>query len=183
MKTAEATFLIIPGFGNSEPDHWQSRWEKKLSTAQRIIQPDWNKADRAQWAGTIAQAVNAADRPVVLITHSIGTAAVSHAAPLFAPGKVAGGFLVALSDWNREELLPGVPHDFAPLPRVPFPFPSLLVASRNDPYCDFDVAADYANAWGATLIDAGKSGHINVASGHGPWPEGLLQLAGFMQKL
>jgi len=183
MKTAEADILIIPGFGDSGPGHWQTRWEEKLSTARRVIQPDWNRASRAQWAGTIAEAVNAAERPVVLVSHSSGTAAVPHAAKLFAPGKVAGGFLVGLSDWNREELLPGVAHDFAPLPRDPLPFPSLLIASRNDPYCDFEVAADHANAWGSELVDAGEVGHINIDSGHGPWPEGLLRFAGFLKRL
>ena len=97
--------------------------------------------ERTPESETIAAAVNAAEKPVVLVSHSIGTAAIPHAAPLFAPGKVIGGFLVGLSDWNRENLLPGVHHDFAPLPREPLSFPSLLVASRNDPYCDFEVAA------------------------------------------
>lgn len=183
MKTADATILIVPGFGNSEADHWQSRWEAKLSTARRVIQPDWTRASRAQWADTIAGAVNAAEKPVVLVTHSIGTAAVPHAAPLFAPGKVVGAFMVALSDWNRPDLLPGVSHDFAPLPRDPLPFPSQLVASRTDPYCDYEVAADHANAWGSYLIDAGDAGHINAASGHGPWPEGLLRFAAFLKRL
>lgn len=183
MKTAEADILIVPGFGDSGPGHWQTRWEEKLSTARRVIQPDWNRASRAQWASAIAEAVNAAEKPVVLVSHSIGTAAIPHAAKLFAPGKVAGGFLVGLSDWNREELLPGVRHDFAPLPRDPLPFPSLLIASRNDPYCDFEVAADHANAWGSELVDAGEVGHINIDSGHGPWPEGLLRFAGFLKRL
>ena len=183
MKLSDASILIVPGFGDSGPDHWQTRWEQKLSTAHRVRQPDWHKADRAQWAGAIAEAVNAADKPVVLVTHSIGTAAVPHAAPMFAPGKVIGGFLVGLSDWNREELLPGVPHNFAPLPREPFSFPSLLVASRNDPDCDFEVAADHANAWGSALVDAGEAGHLNSESGHGPWPEGLLRFAGFFKTL
>lgn len=183
MKTAEADILIVPGFGDSGLGHWQTRWEEKLSTARRVIQPDWNRASRVQWAGAIAEAVNAAEKPVVLVSHSIGTAAIPHAAKLFAPGKVAGGFLVGLSDWNREELLPGVRHDFAPLPRDPLPFPSLLIASRNDPYCDFEVAADHANAWGSELVDAGEVGHINIDSGHGPWPEGLLRFAGFLKRL
>lgn len=183
MKLSDATILFVPGFGNSGPDHWQTRWEQKLSTARRVQQPDWHRASRAQWAGAIAEAVNTAEKPVVVVSHSIGTAAIPHAAPLFLPGKVIGGFLVGLSDWNREELLPGVSHDFAPLPRDPLPFPSLLVASTNDPYCDFEVAADHANAWGSVLVDAGEAGHINADSGHGPWPEGLLRFASFMKQL
>lgn len=183
MKTAEATILFVPGFGDSGPDHWQTRWAAKLSSARRVEQPDWFRADRAQWTGEIEKAVAAAEKPVVLVGHSIGVAAIAHAAPGFTPGKVAGAFLVGLSDWNRPELLPGVSHDFAPLPRDPFTFPSMLIASRNDPYCDFEVAADHANAWGSALVDAGEAGHINVESGHGPWPEGLLRFAGFLRQL
>jgi predicted alpha/beta hydrolase family esterase len=48
----------------------------------------------------------------------------------------------------------------------------LLVASRTDPHCTYERAEDYAYAWGSALVDAGEAGHINVASGHGPWPEG-----------
>ncbi|MCZ8377137.1 MAG: alpha/beta hydrolase [Beijerinckiaceae bacterium] len=183
MKTADADILIVPGLGNSGPDHWQSRWEAKLSTARRVIQPDWDRPHRAQWTGTIRAAVEAASRPVILIAHSIGVAAIAHVAPSLPAGVVRGAFMVGLSDWNRPELLPGLSHDFAPLPRDPLPFPSLLVASRNDPYCEFEVAADFANAWGSALIDAGEAGHINVESGHGPWPEGLLRFAGFLRKL
>lgn len=182
MKTADASILIIPGFGDSGPTHWQSRWEQKLSTARRVVQPDWNKASRAQWVDEIVRAVAEADKPVVLVAHSIGVAAVAHAAAKFTR-PVVGAFLVGLSDWNRPDLLPGVAHDFAPIPREPFAFPSLLIASRNDPYCEFEVAADHANAWGSALIDAGEAGHLNVESGHGPWPEGLLRFAGFIRRL
>jgi uncharacterized protein len=59
----------------------------------------------------------------------------------------------------------------------------ILVASRNDPYCSYERAEDFAYAWGAVVVDAGESGHINAASGHGPWPEGLMRLAGFMKGL
>ena len=72
---------------------------------------------------------------------------------------------------------------FAPMPRDPLPFPSLLIASRTDPYCTYDRADDFAHSWGSLTVDAGESGHINVASGHGPWPEGLMRLAGFMKGL
>jgi uncharacterized protein len=182
MRTSDASILIIPGFGDSGPGHWQTRWEAKLPTAARVIQPDWHRADRAQWTGEIVRAVEAAEKPVVLVAHSIGVAAVAHAAHRF--GKpLAGAFLVGLSDWERAELLPGVSHDFAPIPRAPFTFPSWLIASRNDPYCDYEVAADFANAWGSKLIDAGESGHINLESGHGPWPEGLMSFASFMRNL
>lgn len=57
------------------------------------------------------------------------------------------------------------------------PFPSLLLASRNDAYCSFERAQHWAHAWGSTLVDQGAVGHINSASGLGDWPAGhaLLQ--------
>jgi uncharacterized protein len=182
MKVSEADIIIVPGLGNSESEHWQSRWETKLSNASRIIHPDFGKPSRALWVKAIVDAVDQATRPVVLVAHSIGVAAISHAAPQLG-GLVAGAFLVALSDWNRPEVLPGLAHDFAPLPREPLPFPSMMVASRNDPYCDFEVAGDYANCWGSFLMDAGQSAHINSESGHGPWPEGTMIFARFISGL
>ncbi|MEO0619886.1 MAG: alpha/beta hydrolase, partial [Pseudomonadota bacterium] len=71
----------------------------------------------------------------------------------------------------------------APMPRDPLPFPSLLVASRTDPYCAFDIADDLGAAWGSLVIDAGDAGHINAASGHGPWPEGSMTFGKFISRL
>ena len=53
------------------------------------------------------------------------------------------------------------------------PFPSLLVASENDPWVGARVAQHWAGQWGSSFISVGAAGHINVDSGHGPWPEGL----------
>jgi predicted alpha/beta hydrolase family esterase len=57
------------------------------------------------------------------------------------------------------------------------PFPTIVVASRDDPYVAFERATAMAKAWGAELVDIGKAGHINSASGFGEWPDGerLLQ--------
>ncbi len=182
MRLSDCTILFVPGFGGSEPDHWQSRWEKKLSTAFRVEISDWFEAKRASWVNAIVAEVENATKPVIFVAHSLGCAAVVHAAPLFTK-PVKGAFLVAFSDWNQPQLLPGVIHDFAPVPRGTLPFPTALVASRNDPYCSYEVAEVHAKAWGATLIDAGEAGHINVESGHGPWPEGLMSFAGWINKL
>jgi uncharacterized protein len=72
---------------------------------------------------------------------------------------------------------------FAPIPRDPLPFPSLVVASRTDPYCSYERAEDFAYAWGAAIVDAGEAGHINTEAGFGPWPEGLMRFAGFLKLL
>ena len=76
-------------------------------------------------------------------------------------------------------MVPGV----VPFSRDPLPFPSLLVASRSDPYCGYDEAGDMALNWGSTLVDAGDVGHLDAASGHGPWPEGAMRFGWFLKQL
>jgi predicted alpha/beta hydrolase family esterase len=54
------------------------------------------------------------------------------------------------------------------------------VASRNDPYCAFERAQQFAKAWGSELLDLGEAGHINADSGLGDWPWGRAQLQSLM---
>ncbi len=61
---------------------------------------------------------------------------------------------------------------FAPLREAPLHVPTTVVASRNDPWMRFQRARHLATAWRADLIDLGFAGHINAASGFGPWPAG-----------
>lgn len=182
MKTAEASILILPGFMNSGPEHWQSRWQAKLSTASRVWEPVMSDARKADWVECLVKAVTKAEKPVVLVAHSLGVIATAHAAPQLG-GKVRGAFLVAPSNVERDNLTAGIDRAFAPVPRDPLPFPSILIGSQSDPFCSYDKAGDFANAWGSALVDAGDAGHINVDSGHGPWPEGLMRFAGFLNKL
>jgi predicted alpha/beta hydrolase family esterase len=186
MKTSDANILFIPGMGGSGPDHWQSRWASRLSTARMVEQSDWDKPRREPWVDEIVRAVNASERPVVLVAHSIGAHAVAHAASLAEPGKIKGAMLVAPpSEPSLRAIAAQIetPPDFAPVPREPLPFPSLLVASRNDPYSPYETAEDLSYAWGSKFLDAGEAGHINAESGHGPWPEGLMSFAGFLRGL
>ncbi|MCA3443995.1 MAG: alpha/beta hydrolase [Rhodobacter sp.] len=62
---------------------------------------------------------------------------------------------------------------FSPVPTVPLGVPACVVASRNDPWMSFGHAAALARCWQARLVDLGFAGHVNVASGYGPWPGGL----------
>jgi predicted alpha/beta hydrolase family esterase len=182
MKVSEADIIIVPGYTNSGPDHWQSRWEAKLNTARRIEQKEWSKPVREDWVAAVAEAVNAADKPVVLVAHSLGVAAAIHAISLFTK-PVRGGFFVAPPDVANAKIRPKHLMTFGPYPRDPLPFPSVVIASRNDSFCNYEVAEDLAAAWGSLFIDAGESGHINSDSGHGPWPEGSMVFAQFLTKL
>lgn len=181
MRSSDADILIIPGLGGSGPDHWQTRWEQKLSTARRVVQDDWERPRLEAWRVRIIEEVLAATRPVVLVAHSLGVLASVHAAPLLA-GRVRGGFLVAppsLEGFAATEVVD--PAFFSP--PGPLAFPALIIASRDDPYGSYEASEALARALGAELADAGASGHINAESGHGPWPEGLMRLAGFLGTL
>ncbi|MVA56009.1 alpha/beta fold hydrolase [Agrobacterium vitis] len=182
MKASQAEILIVPGYTNSGPDHWQSRWEGKLSTARRVEQAEWAKPVREDWVKRLVEEVNRAEKPVVLVGHSLGVPTIVHAVPHFQR-KVAGAFLVAPPDVANAEIRPRHLMTFGPYPRVPLPFPALMVASRNDPFGTYDHAEDIAKAWGALLVDAGEAGHLNAESGHGPWPEGTMVFAQFLSKL
>lgn len=183
MKTTDCDILIVPGLGNSGPEHWQSRWERKLPTARRVDQADWDAPDLAEWVGRIVEAVARATRPVVLVAHSLGVVTVAHAAPQFEPGRVKGAFLVSPPDTARADMPAAVARTYGEIPRDPLPFPAMLIASRTDPWCDFEAADDMAAAWGAVLVDAGDAGHINTESGHGPWPEGLTRFATLLHRV
>lgn len=185
MKTSDCDILILPSLGGPDGDIWLSRWERQLSSARIIAQADWTRPDSREWAASLAQAARAATRPLVLVGHGLGALTVAHAAAAGGDGalaRVAGAFLVCAPDVEHEAA-PAALRGFGPTPRARLPFASLLVASRNDPHCAYDRAEALAGAWGADLVDAGESAHIDAASGFGPWPEGLLRFAGFLKKL
>ena len=181
LRISDFDILIIPGLGGSGPDHWQSRWEAKLSTARRVEQRTWDSPRLEDWTSRIIAAVEGARRPVLLVAHSLGVTAVVHAAPNLPPGVVRGAFLVAPP--ADSVLVEAAGPGFTPLPRAPLPFPSVLVASRNDPFAPYEESEEISYAWGSRLLDAGEAGHLNMDSGHGPWPEGLMSLAGFLKQL
>ena len=182
MKVQDADILIIHGYTNSGPDHWQTRWEAKLSTARRVEQKEWSKPVLADWVAEVVKSVNEATRPVVVVAHSLGVPTFVHALPQIG-GKVKGAFLVTPPDVSNPKIRPKHLMTFGPYPREPFTFPSIVVASRNDHYCEYAVAEDLAAAWGSLFIDAGESGHLNSESGHGPWPEGTMVFAKFISQL
>ena len=182
MKTADADILILPGYKGSGPDHWQSRWQDKLLTASRVAMGDWHKPVFEDWQENLITAVGEARRPVVLVGHSIGSQVAVQAADEYG-GRVAGAFLVAPPDVENPDIRPKHLMTFGPARRTPLPFPSVTIASRDDPFCGYEKAEEMASDWGSLFMDAGKSGHLNAESGHGPWPEGLLVFAKFMAEL
>jgi len=179
-----ARYLIVPGWGGSGPDHWQSRWERDLDRAERVEMSDWLEPRRADWILAIDDAVAVAriagEPPPVLIGHSLGCIAIAHWAAQ-ATQPVRAALLVAPADVERptcpEPLL-----DFAPLPRRALPFPALTIASDDDPYIALERAAELARWWGSGLVPIPRGGHLNAASGLGAWPQGRALLDSLVER-
>ena len=182
MKTTETEILIVPGYKGSDDNHWQTRWERKLTSARRVQMGDWHKPVFEDWKANLLEAVAKAEKPVILVGHSIGSQVIVQAAKEFSK-PVAGAFLVAPPDVANPQIRPRHLLTFGPAPTDPLPFPSVTIASRNDHFCSFEVAENMAADWGSLFMDAGESGHINGESGHGPWPEGIMVFSRFLNNL
>lgn len=171
MGKASPPLLIVPGLYDSAPGHWQDIWLHTQPGAVKVEQDDWERPTLGEWVAELLSAVRR-HPGAVLVGHSLGCALIAHVAQLNGGRGVGGALLVAPAEVNRNgpagDLLAG----FGPMPLGQLPFPSTVVASRNDPFAAFDRSQLFARSWGATFVDIGEAGHINVASGHGLWPEG-----------
>ncbi|WP_454764166.1 RBBP9/YdeN family alpha/beta hydrolase [Cupriavidus campinensis] len=171
--------LTVPGLHGSGPAHWQSRWEARFPGWQRIEQHDWARPSLPLWAERVSEGVSralrVASRGAVLVAHSFGCLATLRQAAL-DPSGIAGALLVAPADPDKF----GVG---ALLPASRLPFPTILIASRNDPWMHQRTAFAWGTLWGSELIDAGQLGHINADSGLGDWLPGQAQLATLLQRI
>jgi predicted alpha/beta hydrolase family esterase len=168
------TTFLLPGLSNSGPEHWQSYWERTDSTCRRIEQAEWETPHCADWVAELDAAIASTAEDVVLVAHSSSCAMVAHwsrDASAETRARVRGALLVAPSDPEGPNY-PSGPTGFAPVPLVPLPFPSIVVASTNDEYVSPAQARAYAAAWESTYVEIGAAGHINSASGLGAWPAG-----------
>ena len=171
--SSQPTLVIVPGWRNSGPGHWQSLWAQRLPGAVPVemAEDDWQRPKRSVWVQAIARTLLAQPGPVVVAAHSLGCIATTHL-PSEAARRISGALLVAPADPERR----GVLADFAPVPYQPLPYRSVVVASTNDPFCPVRTAGAYARSWGSEVVRLQNAGHINVESGHGEWPLGLALL-------
>ena len=172
---ASPTILTVPGLEGSGADHWQTLWEKSRPGTVRADLGDWTAPQRNAWVARLEDAITRAQAPVILVAHSLGCLAVAWWAKVLPQPygwPVAGALLVAPADVDRDDA-PVALRGFAPTPAAPLPFPSIVVASADDPWMTVRRAHSLAVNWGSRFVDAGPLGHINVASGIGSWPDGL----------
>lgn len=168
------TVILIPGYLNSGPDHWQTLWQLVFPQHVRVRQLDWNHPRRQAWIDGLHSALRSCQGPVVFAAHSLGCttlAAWCRQAEPESLARVRGALLVAPPELDRPDCLPAL-HDFQGIPATRLPFPSRLIASSNDPYSSLAASEQLAKDWGSQFTLLGPCGHINGESNLGTWPEG-----------
>jgi predicted alpha/beta hydrolase family esterase len=165
-------YFIVPGLGNSGPQHWQTWFETTGNNFQRIIQKEWDAPVCNDWVETIDKAIEGYDpASVILIGHSSGCNAIASWAARYKK-IIKGALLVAPSDPEAPQYTFPVT-GFSPMPKEKINFRTIVVASSDDQWVSLERALFFAENWGSEFINIGKGGHINTASGHWKWQEGL----------
>ena len=171
-----ARLLPLPGWLNSGPADWQSRWEA-LHGGVRVERGDWVWPRRGDWMARLDDVVQASAAPLVLVAHSLGCQLVAAwSAHSQHTARVVAAMLLAPPDTERTDLPPNL-FNWRPVVRQRLPFASLVVTSSDDPYCESARSAQMAIDWGSATLAIGARGHVNDASGLGDWPEGEAMLS------
>jgi predicted alpha/beta hydrolase family esterase len=179
---AHRPILIVPGLGGSGAGHWQTVWQSEIPGAVRVEQADWDEPRRGPWIEALRRAI--AEWPgAIVVAHSLGCMLLAHVLAEHPEAPVSGALLVAPADVERPSPAPECVRRFAPIPLRSLPFPSIVVASGNDPFAAFERAESLARSWGSELVAIGEAGHINVEAGFGPWPEGRAILDRLMSRI
>jgi len=174
----QPTVLIVPGLRDAVATHWQTLLEARLGAAGRPVasvpplgREDLDCARKVQAIEQVAQSVQG---PIVIVAHSGGCIMVAHWAQR-AQRAVHGALLAAPPDFETP-MPEGYPtldalraSGWLPVPRTRLPFPSIVAASEDDPLADHDRVATLARDWGGRLVNLGRVGHLNPASGYGEW--------------
>ena len=179
-----ATVLIVPGLRDHVAEHWQTLLQAKLCKVRSVPPLETNKLDLAARVQAIQNELAQIDGPVILVAHSAGVLMVAHWAARHSH-PIKGALLAAPPDldatWPE-----GYPtsqslqaNGWDPLPKSALPFRSIVAGSTNDHLASLEAVAGLARGWGSELVNLGQVGHLNPASGFGPWS----QAEAFIQEL
>ena len=142
--------LVVPGEDRSE----RLEWRQRHARAPRAVPPPGAGPDRNRWAASVATSLEAFREAPLVLAHGFGVLATLRATSLFERC-VAGAVLVAPADPDDYGVL-------ARLPATPLPYPTLLVASRDDPGIKLTKAGALATRWGSQFVVA-RSGADRAA--------------------
>jgi len=169
--------VLVYGYAGSGPGHWQRWLEAELRARDVPVRfpelPDPDAPQKDAWVAALADVLGTVrDGPVTLVAHSLGCWAVDH---LLAERGACGATGALLVTAPSPYLLFEPADTFFPPPRraeawAPLAARSLVVGSDDDPYTTVDEIEEIARAIGVPYQVLAGHGHINVDSGHGPWP-------------
>jgi predicted alpha/beta hydrolase family esterase len=159
--------LIVPGLDGSPDPHWQHWWVATDPMALMVDLSDPGRPVPAVWEIELASMI-LRHPDSILVGHSLGAVLIARLLATWPHLKVRGALLVAPAETMGKDRV----GQFGAIPELRMDIPTRVVASRNDPWMSFGRAAHLARAWGSDLVDMGAAGHINVASGFGPWARG-----------
>lgn len=176
MNSVKIKILILPGLGGSGERHWQSVWSGSMDNAIKLEQDNWDEPELDLWMQRLQETLLKVDGPVIFVAHSLAVSLVAHWAERYDNPNVKGALLVAPADVDSPEHTPELVRGFAPMPVIKLNFPTIVVASEDDPYISLSKARYLARQWGSSFVNVGFKGHINSDSNLGIWREGLLIL-------
>jgi hypothetical protein len=159
--------LIVPGLDGSPAPHWQHWWAATDPRALMVDLSDPARPSPHVWETELASMI--LHHPdCILVGHSLGSILITRLLTKWPQLRVRGALLVAPAETRGSDRI----GQFGPIREAPLGVPTTVVASRNDPWMRFARARGLALEWDADLVDLGFAGHINVASGYGPWADG-----------
>jgi predicted alpha/beta hydrolase family esterase len=171
--------IIVYGYDGSGPGHWQRWLYDQLRDRSIAVQfpelPDPSEPQKDVWVDQLTRLVDESVDPVTFVCHSLACWAVDHMLAERGAANVHAALLVA----PPSPYLVFEPVDsFIPPPRqraawAPLAARSLIVASDNDDFASADEVKEVGKVLGIRHKILSGTGHINVASGFGPWPLAL----------
>lgn len=169
--------VIVPGVGGSEHDHWQSWLQRQLKSCSRVQQQDWNKPVLHEWIEQFVKTVKSIQEPIQIVAHSFGCLTTVAALAQYPElnQKIKNLVLVAPANPTRfgdAGFARDSQNDYQQyFHQLKLQVPTQMIISENDPWLNFQDALQLAKAWKIRPKNLGQVGHINVASGFGPFPE------------
>ncbi|MFJ4384733.1 RBBP9/YdeN family alpha/beta hydrolase [Pseudomonas sp. NPDC089408] len=170
-----ATVLIVPGLRDHVAEHWQTLLAGRLAKVRSVPPLHEDGLCCSARVEAIQRELEQIEGDVILVAHSAGVLMVAHWAARYRR-PIKGALLAAPPDlnarWPAHYPSPAslAEKGWSPLPHTPLPFPSVVAASSNDHLASYAAAAELARRWGSELVSLGAVGHLNPASGFGPWP-------------